>query len=172
MFAQSADNAMRAVAHRSVPVTRQISAENPTGARGAGAMAAPDSFDPDRRQSGPAAELGRGFKVRPFVRVGAHDAVTLADIHGAGLITHFYITSNIPDLRELWLLVYRVSRLVERHKQFGRSSADAETWVSQSDEANTALIAADISAADLIVSNPARPRGRPEVSAVSQRTEA
>ncbi len=43
--------------------TRSISAENPTGGKGMGGMAGPE---PD----GPARELGRGWKCRPYVVVG------------------------------------------------------------------------------------------------------
>ena len=52
--------------------TRSISAENPTGAKGMGGMADPE---PD----GPARELGRGWKARPYVTVGPQETVVLAD---------------------------------------------------------------------------------------------
>jgi hypothetical protein len=50
--------------------TRSISAENPTGGKGMGAMADPA---PD----GPARELGRGWKCRPYVSVGPGETTTL-----------------------------------------------------------------------------------------------
>ena len=50
-------------------VTRQVSAENPTGARGQGGRAVPDPDNPDLPHSRAAADLGVGFKVRPFLRL-------------------------------------------------------------------------------------------------------
>jgi hypothetical protein len=49
-------------------VTRQISAENPTGEKGSGCKWDPNPYDPNLFHSGPAREMGRGWKVRPFVR--------------------------------------------------------------------------------------------------------
>ena len=60
--------------------TRSISAENPTGEKGLGAMAEPDS-------AGPARELGQGWKCRPCIRnIPPGETVTLADIKGSGAI--------------------------------------------------------------------------------------
>jgi hypothetical protein len=87
-------------------VTRQVSAENPTGERSQGARAEPDLSDPDLPHSKAAELLGRGFKVRPFVRVDAQQIVTLADIVGAGVITNFFITSNIKNFSDLRLRIY------------------------------------------------------------------
>ncbi|MCC7407095.1 MAG: hypothetical protein IT442_03435, partial [Phycisphaeraceae bacterium] len=42
--------------------TRSISAENPTGAKGGGAQAVPDAKNAGR-------ELGKGWKVRPCIRL-------------------------------------------------------------------------------------------------------
>jgi len=44
--------------------SRSISAENPTGGKGLGAREEPD-------ENSPARALGRGWKVRPSVRVGS-----------------------------------------------------------------------------------------------------
>ncbi|HEY4267466.1 MAG TPA: glycoside hydrolase family 172 protein [Galbitalea sp.] len=84
-------------------VTRQISPENPDGARGAGAMTVPNPSDPDLPHSVHAVNLGRGYKVRPFIRVGAGERRTIAAIAGAGVVTNFFLTSNIVDLSDLWL---------------------------------------------------------------------
>ena len=86
--------------------TRQISAENPTGQRNQGARAVPDPTDPSLPHSRAAAELGVGFKVRPFIRVLPGETQVLADIAGAGSITNFYLTSNVLDLKALRLQVF------------------------------------------------------------------
>ena len=86
-------------------VTRQVSAENPDGARGGGALAVPDPGDPDLPHSIHAVDLGRGYKVRPFISLAAGESRTIADIRGAGVVTNFFITSNVADLRDLWLTV-------------------------------------------------------------------
>jgi len=66
--------------------TRSISPENFTGERGAGGAA----------EDGPAAEqargLGRGWKLSPYVRIGAGAEFTLADIEGPGVIQHMWFT--------------------------------------------------------------------------------
>jgi Protein of unknown function (DUF2961) len=90
---------------REPPRTRQVSPENPTGARGAGARAVPDPSDPDLPHSAMAAELGAGFKVRPFVSLAAGATVTLAELTGGGTITNLFITSNAHDLRDLRLCI-------------------------------------------------------------------
>ncbi len=84
-------------------ITRQISAENPTGGRGRGALAVPDAADPQLPHSRMAAQLGQGFKVRPFLSVPADEAVLLADIAGSGVITHIWLSSNVADLTSLRL---------------------------------------------------------------------
>lgn len=90
---------------RGAVVTRQVSPENPDGARGGGARAVPDPTDPDLPHSVHSLALGRGFKVRPFISLEPGELRTLADITGAGVVTNFFITSNIADLRDLWLTI-------------------------------------------------------------------
>lgn len=87
-------------------VTRQISAENPTGGKGTGCMESPDPSNPDLCHSGNALDLGKGWKVRPFIRVKAGETVTLADIEGPGCITEFFFTSDHPFLSEMVLRFY------------------------------------------------------------------
>lgn len=70
--------------------TRSISAENPTGAKGAGAMADPA---PD----GPARELGRGWKCRPYVTVEPGATAVLAEIEGTGAIQSMWFGGSIMD---------------------------------------------------------------------------
>ncbi len=58
--------------------TRSISAENPTGARGAGATAEN--------------HLGKGWKGRPCITLAKDSITTLAEIEGQGVIQHIWIT--------------------------------------------------------------------------------
>ena len=87
-------------------ITRQISPENPTGARNEGARAVPNPSDPDLPHSINSVRLGPGFKVRPFIAVSAGETKVIANIGGAGVITNFFITSNIVDYRDLWLTAH------------------------------------------------------------------
>ena len=87
-------------------VTRQISAENPTGEKGGACKWVPDTSNPDLVHSGAAQDLGIGWKVRPFIKVKAGETVTLADIEGPGCINEFFITSDYPNLSELVLRFY------------------------------------------------------------------
>ncbi len=58
-----------------------------------------------------------------------------------------------PLLAEAWYVGVdddvRRERLVRRHEQYGKSPADARTWVERSDEANAEVVAATREAADL-----------------------
>jgi hypothetical protein len=78
--------------------TRSISAENPTGARGAGAKAEN--------------HLGAGWKGRPCITLPKDEMVTLAEIEGPGCIRHiwFTVTDRGPRgrtvLRDLVLRFY------------------------------------------------------------------
>lgn len=67
--------------------TRSISAENPTGARGSGAMAEPDAWNMARK-------LGKGWKVKPATGLEPYTEKTLADIEGPGVIQHIWITAD------------------------------------------------------------------------------
>lgn len=87
-------------------ITRQISAENPTGEKGGGCKWIPDPSNPDLCHSFAATDLGKGWKVRPFIKVRAGETVTLADIEGPGMIREFFITSDYPNFSELVLRFY------------------------------------------------------------------
>jgi hypothetical protein len=78
--------------------TRSISAENPTGGRGMGAMTDPE---PD----GPARELGRGWKARPYVTVAPQTTTVLADIEGPGAIQSMWFGGSIMT-RDFILRIY------------------------------------------------------------------
>jgi hypothetical protein len=87
-------------------VTRQTSAENHDGSHGGGARDIPDPSDPWLIHSGPAVQLGRGFKVRPYVPLSAGDTLVLAEIEGPGVITHLFLTTDARDLNQLRLRAY------------------------------------------------------------------
>lgn len=79
--------------------TRSISAENPTGERGGGAKAVPD-------EKNAAANLGKGWKVRPCIDIAKGETVTLADIEGPGVIQHIWITVTEKAYRDAILRFY------------------------------------------------------------------
>jgi len=76
--------------------SRCISPENITGVPGKAAMALPS--DPIVRNvnnaSGyaRAAGLGQGWKINPFIYIGSHETVTLADADGPGVVRHVWMT--------------------------------------------------------------------------------
>src|SRR4051794_13846455 len=75
------------IARRKNAVTRSISAENPTGAKGAGGMAT------EGTGARAASRLGRGWKVSPSIDIPAGETATLADIEGPGTIQHIWCTT-------------------------------------------------------------------------------
>ena len=78
--------------------TRSISAENPTGGKGQGAMAEADP-------NGPARELGRGWKCSPCKRdVQPGETYVLADIGGSGAIQSMWLGGNVT--RDFILRIY------------------------------------------------------------------
>jgi hypothetical protein len=66
--------------------TRSISPESFTGEKGKGGMAT------EGTGSGPARELGQGWKVSPSINIKAGTTFTLADIKGPGAIQHIWMT--------------------------------------------------------------------------------
>jgi hypothetical protein len=81
-------------------VSRSISAENPTGDKGAGARAT------EGTGASAARELGRGWKVSPSIDLPAGTTATLADIEGSGVIQHLWLTTDPSNLRGLLLRMY------------------------------------------------------------------
>jgi hypothetical protein len=77
--------------------TRSISAENPTGEKGKGAMSPPDP-------GGPARELGVGFKCRPCITIAPGETVTIADIAGSGALQSMWFGGYVG--RDFILRVY------------------------------------------------------------------
>jgi hypothetical protein len=80
--------------------TRSISPENFTGAKGQGGMST------DGPAANSARELGQGWKVSPFVPVGPHETITVADIEGPGAIQHIWLTVHPTWWRRLVLRIY------------------------------------------------------------------
>ncbi len=80
-------------------VSRSISAENPRGEKGRGAMAMPGPQDAGR-------DLGQGWKIAPAITLGAGETVVLADIDGPGLITHIWTTAFPAAIRDCILRFY------------------------------------------------------------------
>lgn len=66
--------------------SRSISPENFTGEKGKGGMAT------EGTGSGPARELGQGWKVSPSVRVKSGQTFTMAEIEGPGAIQQIWLT--------------------------------------------------------------------------------
>ena len=85
-------------------ITRRISAENPTGEKGGACRAEPNAQDPDLYYS--KYSLGKGWKVRPFIRMAPHEKVIIADIVGSGEIVQLFLTSDRANLGELMLRMY------------------------------------------------------------------
>lgn len=81
-------------------VTRSISAENFTGAKGRGGMAT------EGTGAAAARELGQGWKVSPSIDLRRGSLATLADLDGPGLIEHLWLTTDRSRLRELVLRMY------------------------------------------------------------------
>jgi len=81
-------------------LTRSISAENPTGAKGQGGMATEGTGAIAAR------ELGRGWKISPSINIAGHNVVVLADIEGPGAIQHIWMTVNPAFWRKLVLRFY------------------------------------------------------------------
>jgi len=81
-------------------LSRSISAENPTGAKGQGGRAS------EGTGAVPGRELGHGWKISPSINVPANDTVTLMDVDGPGAIQHFWCTVTPSAWRHLLLRMY------------------------------------------------------------------
>jgi hypothetical protein len=88
------------LAYLSEAQTRSLSAENPTGAKGKGAMAL------EGTGAHAARDLGLGWKVSPSISIAAGETAVLADITGMGAIQHIWITTHPKNWRRLVLRLY------------------------------------------------------------------
>ena len=77
--------------------TRSLSPENPDGRVGGGARATTGTG------ANAARDLGRGWKVSPSIDVAAGTTATLADITGAGVVQHIWITVHPRHWRSIVL---------------------------------------------------------------------
>jgi len=68
--------------------TRSISPENFTGEKGKGGMAKIG----EGSASDAARDLGQGWKVNPYIKIGKGETFTLAEISGSGAIQHIWMT--------------------------------------------------------------------------------
>ncbi len=80
--------------------TRSISPENPDGSAGGGARAT------EGTGAACARDLGPGWKISPSVDIEAGETFELADIPGAGSITHIWITTHADNWRTLLLRAF------------------------------------------------------------------
>ncbi|HEU0206054.1 MAG TPA: glycoside hydrolase family 172 protein [Pseudolysinimonas sp.] len=88
------------ISRRRKLTTRSISPENFDGARGGGGRAT------DGTGAEHARDLGPGWKISPSVDIAAGETFALADIVGAGRITHIWITTHADHWRTLLLRAY------------------------------------------------------------------
>lgn len=84
--------------------SRSVSAENPTGGKGAGGGAT-EGFGKDAAKS-----LGRGWKISPAKEIKAGETMSIADLAGAGVIRHIWMTPAFkPPSASTWRsLILRV----------------------------------------------------------------
>lgn len=74
--------------------SRSISPENFTGEKGKGGMAdvaLPNTHNVNNA-SWAARDLGKGWKVNPYIRIASGETVTIAEIEGPGAIQHIWMT--------------------------------------------------------------------------------
>lgn len=89
MFESNA-NALSALSLLSQALSRSISPENPTGEPGNGARC--ELQDGTARDA--ARDLGKGWKVNPYILIDAGETVQIADISGPGMIQHIWMTPS------------------------------------------------------------------------------
>jgi len=83
----SLSSGLGGIALRTSAVTRSISAENFTGAKGAGGMAT------EGTGARAAAGLGQGWKISPSIHIAPGETAVLGEIDGPGTITHIWCTT-------------------------------------------------------------------------------
>ncbi|MCU7695377.1 glycoside hydrolase family 172 protein [Haoranjiania flava] len=89
--------------------SRSISPENFTGEKGRGGMADPVADKGKRNVANAASEardLGKGWKVNPFIIINPGETFTMAEITGPGAIQHIWMTPtgnfNLTIFRIYW----------------------------------------------------------------------
>ena len=81
--------------------TRSVSPENLTGGKGKGGMTELEKGSAARA----ARELGRGWKVNPYVRIKPGETFAMADIAGPGMVHHIWMTPT-GDYRRAIFRIY------------------------------------------------------------------
>ncbi len=94
-------SALDGLSRLSHAVTRSVSPENRSGGKGQGAKTEPSQGTAGRA----ARELGRGWKVNPFLCIPAGATEVLADMEGPGSIRHIWLTPT-GYLRHQILRIY------------------------------------------------------------------
>jgi hypothetical protein len=79
--------------------SRSLSAENPTGEKGKGAMV-------DPKGKGAARELGQGWKVRPCLTLKSGKTTTIMDNKGPGVVRHMWFTFSKKSYRNIILRIF------------------------------------------------------------------
>ena len=79
------------LARRTSAVSRSISAENPTGGKGAGGRAT------DGTGARAAGGLGPGWKISPSIEIAPGATATLADIDGPGVVRPIWFENPSGD---------------------------------------------------------------------------
>ncbi len=82
--------------------TFSVCPENPTGKKGQGGRATLA----EGSAADAARDLGQGWKVNPYIMMGAGSTAVLADIQGQGAIKHIWITDGAKYGRQLILRIY------------------------------------------------------------------
>jgi hypothetical protein len=82
--------------------SRSISAENPTGEPGRGALAT------EGLSSNAARDLGPGWKISPAVRIPSGESFEVADISGPGSIQQIWMTYKAPGVGNARFLILRI----------------------------------------------------------------
>jgi len=80
-------------------MTYSISAENPTGEKGKGALELP-------KPGNPAFRLGKGWKVRPCIDLESEKEIVIANIKGPGIINYIWMTVDTKAYRTCILRMY------------------------------------------------------------------
>ncbi|MDD4125362.1 MAG: DUF2961 domain-containing protein, partial [Eubacteriales bacterium] len=80
--------------------SRSISAENKNGEKGKGGMAT------EGTGAACARDLGKGWKVSPYVIIKAGETAVIADVLGQGVIKHIWMTDSSGDKRPLILRMF------------------------------------------------------------------
>jgi len=97
-------NLMDGIWLKSGAESRSITAENPKGEKGRGAMEIPPEWKGEGWNA--ARELGQGWKVRPCITLQKNSTEIIAEIEGPAVIRHLWITLHEKWCRDVVLRIY------------------------------------------------------------------